>query len=399
MELSSVALGISPSMTLKIDALAKEMRSEGADVIGFGAGEPDFDTPRYIKDAAIAAINAGKTKYTPAAGLPELRQAICDRYERKYGLVYSPDQIAVASGAKHSLFNIFQVMLNRSEEVIIIAPYWLTYPEQVRMADGVPVVVNTKFEDGFQADIKDIENAITQRTRAIIVNSPSNPTGCVYSKEVLEGIAQLAKKHDLYIISDEIYDELVYVDGISSIAQIPGMKERTIVVNGLSKSHAMTGWRLGYAIMPKDMAKVMTAYQSQSTSSPSTITQYAGIAALSDVENSDKSIAEMLKVYDRRAELMTNMINAIPGISMNRPEGAFYGFVCIKGVLGKYYKGRRIDNSLDFSECLLQANNVAVVPGCAFGVMEYMRLSFAISDENIKRGIERIGEFVAELTD
>ena len=309
MELSSVALGISPSMTLKIDALAKEMRSEGADVIGFGAGEPDFDTPRYIKDAAIAAINAGKTKYTPAAGLPELRQAICDRYERKYGLVYSPDQIAVASGAKHSLFNIFQVMLNRSEEVIIIAPYWLTYPEQVRMADGVPVVVNTKFEDGFQPDIKDIENAITQRTRAIIVNSPSNPTGCVYSKEVLEGIAQLAKKHDLYIISDEIYDELVYVDGISSIAQIPGMKERTIVVNGLSKSHAMTGWRLGYAIMPKDMAKVMTAYQSQSTSSPSTITQYAGIAALSDVENSDKSIAEMLKVYDRRAELMLSLIH------------------------------------------------------------------------------------------
>lgn len=401
MELSSIALGISPSLTLKIDALAKDMKNEGRDVVGFGAGEPDFDTPRYIKDAAIKAINEGKTKYTPAAGLPELRQAICDRYKRKYGLTYTPDQVAVASGGKHSLYNVFRVLLNAGEEVIIIAPYWLTYPEQVRMAQGVPVMVDTKFEDGFQPNIDDIRSAITQRTRAIIVNSPSNPTGCVYSRETLEDIAALAEQHDLYIISDEIYDELVYVDGgINSIAQISqSVQERTIIVNGLSKSHAMTGWRMGYSIMPKEMARVMYAFQSQSTSSPSTITQYAAITAMNDTENSDKSISEMINVYNRRANLMTDMIKAIPGLDVVRPQGAFYGFVCIKDILGKRFEGREITDSLAFAECLLESKLVAVVPGCAFGAMEYVRLSYAISDENIKRGIERIAEFVAELTD
>ena len=395
MELSKKATAIAPSLTLKIDALSNQMKAEGKDVIGFGAGEPDFPTPTYIKEAAKEALDKDFTRYTPASGMLELKKAVCARYKRKYGLSYAPEQVVISSGAKHSLFNAFQAILNPGDEVIVLSPYWVTYPELVKMADGAPVFVETSAENNFRADAEQIEAAITDKTRAIILNSPSNPCGCVYGRDVLEKIGALAVKHDFYIISDEIYDELNYGEPITSIATIgEEVRKRTIIVNGMSKAYAMTGWRIGYTLSDASIAKVMGSYQSHATSNPCSIAQYASVAAL----NGDGTdVAEMVEAFKKRSRLMYKLVNDIPGLSCKLPEGAFYIFVSIKGCIGKSINGQVIDGSISFAEQLLKEKNVAVVPGIAFGADEYIRLSYATSEENITKGLARIDSFCREL--
>jgi len=395
MQLSEKALAIQPSLTLGIDALSKEMKKSGKDVIGFGAGEPDFDTPQYIKDEAVRALQKGLTKYTPASGIPELKQAVCARYKRKYGLEYAPGQVVVSNGGKHSLFNVFQAILNPGDEVIIPSPYWLTYPELVKMAGGTPIFVKAGAENCFEPAAEDIRAAITEKTRAIIVNSPSNPCGCVYSKKCLEEIASICQEYELYIVSDEIYDELAYGEPCASIAGVSeDAKARTIVVNGVSKAYAMTGWRIGYAIAPAAVAKVMESYQSHSTSNPCSIAQYASAAAL---DGPQEELAEMVRVFDERSTLMHRLINDIPGLSCARPAGAFYAFASIAGVLGRRYQGEEITGSVKFAELLLKHKLVAVVPGIAFGADDHVRLSYATSNQNIQKGLERIAEFCREI--
>lgn len=395
MELSKKATAIAPSLTLKIDALSKQMKAEGKDVIGFGAGEPDFPTPTYIKEAAKEALDKDFTRYTPASGMLELKKAVCARYKRKYGLSYAPEQVVISNGAKHSLFNAFQAILNPGDEVIVLSPYWVTYPELVKMADGAPVFVETSAENNFRADAEQIEAAITDKTRAIILNSPSNPCGCVYGRDVLEKIGALAVKHDFYIISDEIYDELNYGEPITSIATMgEEVRKRTIIVNGMSKAYAMTGWRIGYTLSEASIAKVMGSYQSHATSNPCSIAQYASVAAL----NGDGTdVTEMVEAFKKRSRLMYKLVNDIPGLSCKLPEGAFYIFVSIKGCIGKSVNGQVIDGSISFAEQLLKEKNVAVVPGIAFGADEYIRLSYATSEENITKGLARIDSFCREL--
>lgn len=397
MKLSKRALAISPSLTLKIDSMYKELRRNGHDVVGFGTGEPDFDTPEYIKEAAIRAITEGKTKYTPASGIPELKQAVCKRYLAKYDLEYLPTQVTISSGAKHSLYNIMQAMLNPGDEVIILAPYWLTYPELVRMALGEPVIVETSEENGFEPTRESLDAALTEHTRAIVVNSPSNPCGCVYSRETLAMIADFAKEADLTIIADEIYDELVYDGECASIAAVSeDAKERTVIVNGVSKAYAMTGWRIGYTIAPMDMATVMASYQSQATSNPCSVAQYASVAALNGPQD---DLKKMVSVFAERRNLMHSLLTAIPGVEIRRPAGAFYALPNISSTFGKSYKGEKIEGSISFAELLLRYKLTAVVPGAAFGADEYIRLSYAESVEDIKRGVARIAEFISELED
>ncbi|HBU13188.1 MAG TPA: aspartate aminotransferase [Clostridiales bacterium] len=396
MQLSQKALAISPSITLHITAMAKEMKEKGMDVAGFGAGEPDFDTPQNIKDAAKKALDMGLTKYTPASGTNELKQAVCDSLKRKRGLSYEPPQIVISNGAKHSLYNIFQAILNPGDEVIIIAPYWLTYPELVKMADGVPVFVETREEEGFEPSEQAIRAAVTEKTKAIIVNNPSNPCGCVYAQETLEMIAGIAKEANFYIISDEIYDELIY-DGRAhySIAHIDrDAYGRTIVVNGLSKSYSMTGWRIGYTASRADIAKVMGSIQSHAASNPCSFAQYAGVEALNGPQD---ELEVMRGEFDRRRKAIVRMINDIDGLSCFEPQGAFYVMMNISRLKGKQIDGKVIHTSVDFAEALLDKKLTAVVPGAAFGADDYERLSYATSMETIEKGMRRIAEFVKLL--
>ena len=396
MHFSKKALSISPSLTLKITAMEKEMIKNGKDVIGFGAGEPDMDTPDYIKLAAKEALDKGITKYTPASGTLELKKAVAGRLERKYGLKYDPSQIVISNGAKHSLFNVFQAILNPGDEVIIVSPYWVTYPELVKMADGVPVYVEAAEENNFEPEIKDIEAAITTKTVAIIVNSPSNPCGCIYSKKTLTDIAELAKKHDFYVVSDEIYDELTYDNTVHY--SFPALSEdaysRTILVNGLSKAYSMTGWRMGYTASGKELTKIMDSYQSHATSNPSSITQYASVQAL---QGSQDDLVAMVREFQFRRDMMVSIINDIKGVSCIKPEGAFYVMLDITGIIGKKSDGNEITGSLSFTEYLLEKNLVAVVPGIAFGADHFVRLSYATSRESIQKGLARIKEFVEGL--
>lgn len=397
MNVSNKALGIAPSVTLEIDAKAKKMKADGLDVVGFGAGEPDFNTPRHVIEAAVKAMDEGKTRYTPASGTIELRRAICDKLLRDNGLSYTPDQIVVSNGAKHSLFNAFQAILNPGDEVLLPAPYWVSYYEQIKMADGVPVPVMSTQEEGFVVSFEALDAAVTPKTKALLLNSPSNPTGMVYSKEQLQAVADIALKHDLYIISDEIYESLVY-DGtrhISIASLSPEIQERTILVNGLSKAYAMTGWRIGYTDSNTTLAKVMGNYQSHSTSNPNSIAQAAGIAALTG--NKDE-LNEMVRQFSERREYMVNRVNAIPGFKALMPKGAFYVFVNISGVFGKHTPaGAEINSALDFSKYLLEDKLCAVVPGEAFGDARYIRLAYATDMNSIKKGLDRIEEFVREL--
>lgn len=386
--LSNKAKGISPSPTLAIDAKFKEMKANGEDVVGFGCGEPDFDTPKHIKDAAIAAINAGMTKYTPAAGTLDLRKAVAKKFKDENGLDYAPTDIVISNGAKHSLVNAFMAILNPGDEVIVPAPFWVSYPEMIKIADGVPVILNTKEENDFKASVEDFEKALSQKTKAIVLNSPSNPTGMVYTEEELRKIADFAVKHNVYVISDEIYEHLIYEGKHVSIASFnEKIKALTIVINGVSKTYAMTGWRIGYAAAAPEIAKIMSNIQSHASSNPNSIAQAATIAAL---EGGMAEVEMMKKHFVERRDYMIETINSIDGVSCKKPQGAFYIMMSIKGLIGKEFYGKIINNSNDFANLFLEKAKVAVVPGNGFGADEYVRWSYATSMENIKEGLVRL---------
>lgn len=396
MNLSRKALEISPSSTLAIDSKAKKMKAEGIDVIGFGAGEPDFDTPVHVKKAAIEAIESGFTKYTPASGTLDLKLAICKKLKKDNGVEYTPSNIVVSNGAKHSLVNVFQAICNAGDEVIIPAPYWVSYPEMVKLADAVPVIVNTTEENGFKFTINQIEKVLSERTKAIIINSPGNPTGMVYSRAELNEIARLAVDKGIYIVSDEIYEKLIY-DGYkhTSIASLhTKVKEQTILVNGVSKTYAMTGWRIGYTASAAKIAEVMANIQSHATSNPNSIAQKAAEAAISGPQDIiDTMVAEFI---DRR-NYMVNRINSIPGLSCIQPNGAFYVMMNISRLFGKEIEGIIINNSDDFANMLLEKAKVALVPGSGFGIDSHVRLSYATSKENITEGLNRIESLLLNM--
>ena len=396
LQISNRCRSISPSPTLVIDSKAKAMKKKGIDVVGFGAGEPDFDTPEYIRNAAKAALDKGMTRYTPSSGTLELRTAICEKLKRDNGLEYEPDQIVVSNGAKHSLFNICQTILDPGDEVISPEPFWVSYPELVQIAGGVPVMVHGHEENDFLVSADDMKPYITPRTKAIILNSPNNPNGCVWPREMLEDIARLAVENQLFVISDEIYEKLVY-DGEKhvSIASLgEEIKAQTFVVNGFSKAYAMTGWRLGYCAGPTNVMKAVGALQSHATSNPNSIAQYAGYVALS---GGDDIIAAMVAEFDRRRKHIVSRINAIPGLSCRMPKGAFYVMMNISELIGAAQGDKVIRSSTDFAELLLENAKVAVVPGLGFGSDMHVRLSYATSMENIDRGLDRIAQFVGSL--
>ncbi|MBF7082310.1 pyridoxal phosphate-dependent aminotransferase [Desulfallas sp. Bu1-1] len=396
MRLAERAGNISPSPTLSIDAQAKKMIAEGIKVINFGVGEPDFDTPENIKQAAIKAIRNGMTKYTPVAGTDALRRAIVKKLAEDNGLNYEPAQIVVSAGAKHSLYNAFQVLCQEGDEVILPAPYWVSYLEQIKLAGAKPVIVPTRLENNFKLTPGELQSAITPNTRVIIINSPSNPTGAVYTREELAALGEVLVKHNIVIISDEIYEKLIY-DGnehVSIASLSPALKELTVVINGVSKSHAMTGWRIGYAAAPQPVAKAMADLQSHSTSNPTSIAQAASVEAL---EGTQESLKRMVAEFVKRRDYMVERLNAIPGVKCNRPGGAFYVFPEIKSLLGRSYAGVKINGAADLAGVLLEKMHVAIVPGVAFGDDTCFRLSYATSMDNIKEGLDRIEKVLTSL--
>ena len=396
MKVSSRVSAVVGSVTLEIDAKAKAMKAAGMDVIGFGAGEPDFETPEHIRNAAKTALDKGMTRYTPAAGTPELKKAICEKLRRDNGLTYEPAQIVISNGAKHSLFNSFQAILEPGDQVIVPGPYWVSYPELVKMAGGEPVYVMACEENNFKPTISQLAAAVTEKTRAIILNSPNNPNGFVFTQEELCAIGDLAVEKDFYIVADEIYEYLVY-DGeqhISIASLDEKYKERTIVINGMSKAYAMTGWRIGYTASPLNVAKAMTNYQSHCTSNPNSIAQYAALAALTGPSD---TIHAMVAEFGRRRQRIVELIENIPGLSCKAPKGAFYVMMNIGGVIGKACGDRVIDGSMAFTEMLLEENLVAVVPGNGFGADSFVRLSYATNMDSIEKGLARIAEFVGKL--
>ncbi len=395
MELSEKYRSVSPSSTLAIDSKYKEMKKSGLDVVGFGAGEPDFDTPRHIKDAAIKAINDGFTKYTPASGTLDLKKAICDKFKRENGLDYTVKNIVVSNGAKHSLLNALGAIVNPGDEVLFSSPYWVSYKEMVKISDGVPVVIDTREEDNFKFTAEELEAAITDKTKALILNTPSNPTGMVYAESELAAIAEVVKKHDLFVISDEIYEHLIYdMERPRSIATIDGMKDRTIVVNGVSKTFAMTGWRIGYTAGNEEITALMANVQSHYTSNPNSIAQVAALAALTGPMD---SVIEMKKAFNERRLYMVERMNKIPGVSCIKPEGAFYVMMNISALKGKKIDGKTIETSDDFAGAFLEKELVAVVPCSGFGNDNFVRWSYATSMDNIKKGLDRLEKFIGEL--
>ena len=396
MILSTKATCICPSSTLVIDAKAKKMKAEGIDVISFGAGEPDFDTPEHIKNAAIKAINEGFTKYTPASGTAELKRAVCEKLKKDNNLDYSASNIVISNGAKHSLANAFFAICNPGDEVIIPGPYWVSYPEMVKMADGIPVVVNAAEQDGFKVGIRQIEKAATNKTKAIVLNSPNNPTGMVYSPSELKEIADFAVSKKLFIISDEIYEKLIY-DGCEhvSIASLDYMvKDYTIVINGVSKTYSMTGWRIGYSASNAKIAEVMANVQSHATSNPNSIAQKAAEAA---IKSSKDIIENMVIAFNNRRDYMVKRINSIKGISCIKPNGAFYVMMNISNYIGKEIDNTKISGSDDFADIALEKAKIALVPGSGFGIDTHVRLSYATSMENITEGLNRIEALVEKV--
>lgn len=386
---------ISPSLTLAITAKAKAMKAEGKSVIGFGAGEPDFNTPQHIIDAAKDALDKGYTKYTPSSGLPALRKKIAEHFEAEQGLVYDSSQIIVSSGAKHSIFNTMFALVEDGDEVIIPSPYWLTYPEVVKVCGGVSVFVKGHRENHFKIDPEDLKKAITPKTKMLIFNSPSNPTGSVYTEEEIRAIAKVCEEAGIWVLSDEIYSQLIY-DGVKhfSIARASDyMKEHTVVVDGVSKTYAMTGWRIGWLAAPKEVAKVIDSFQSHATSNASSISQYATLAALS---GGKEELVKMRDIFNDRRKFMISRIRAIENLDCIEPDGAFYIMLVVDKLYGKRFRGRKITGSLDVADMLLELG-VAVVPGIAFGDDECVRLSYAISKEDIATGLDRIEEFVKEV--
>ena len=397
MPFSKKCLSITPSATLALSAKAKELKEEGRDVVEFGAGQPDFDTPEYIKDAARQALDQGKTKYTPASGILQLKKAICEKFKRDNGLSYEPGQIVVTNGAKHALFNTFFALLNPGEEVLIPSPYWTTYPEIIKMADGEPVYINTDESSGFKMTPSQLEDAIGPNTKALILNSPSNPTGAVYDKEELIALGEVLRKYPIYIVTDEIYECFVY-DGIvhhSLVELCPDLMDRTIIINGVSKTYAMTGWRIGYSASCRELSKIMGSVQSHATSNPNSIAQWASLAA---IQNGYEEVEKMRNIFQERRDLAVSIIEQTPGISCVTPKGAFYIMLNISEAFGKSYEGKVIEGSLDYCDMLLQSFDVAAVPGFAFGSDAHIRLSYATDKESIQKGLERIARFMAQLS-
>ncbi len=387
MEISTRAAQLTPSLTLSIDSKAKAMKLEGIDICGFGAGEPDFDTPEHIKAAAIAALEGGFTKYTPSSGLPELRQAISEKFAADNGLEYRPSQIIVSNGAKHSCYNAILATCEPGDEVIIPSPYWVSYPDMVRLAGAEPVIVQTSERNGWKMTAEEFENAMTPRTKMVIMNSPGNPTGAVYSREEMEKIVEVAAEEDIYILSDEIYEKLVYDDAkhVSIASLSKTAYDLTITINGFSKSYAMTGWRLGYMGAPEAIAKAVDSIQSHSTSNPCSFAQKGAIAAL---KGDQQPLSDMHDEFDMRRNYMYDRISKIANITAVKPQGAFYVLVNISQ-LGL--------NSQNFSDRLLSKANVAVIPGAAFGDDRTIRLSYATSIDVIKKGLDRFQDFCRTL--
>ncbi len=384
------------SVTLAMSAKAAAMREKGIDVISFTAGEPDFDTPEHIKKAASDALAKGQTKYTPASGLPALRKAVAAKFKRDNGLDFEPSQVVVSCGAKHSLYNVIQAVLQEGDEAIIPAPYWVSYPAMVKCAGATPVIVDTHERHGLKMTAAELEAAITPRSKMLILCSPSNPTGMVYTKAELEALADVVLKKDLLVISDEIYEKLVFGVPFASIATTrPGMKERTVVVNGASKAYAMTGWRIGYAAGPKDIMEAVGRMQSQSTSNATSIAQHAAIAAL----EGDQGCVEKMRVeYAKRRDYIVGRLRAIPGVACGEPQGAFYVFPRVSELFGKKHAGKVLQGSVSFAETLLDQAFVGTVPGSGFGADEYIRFSYATSMEKIQAGLDRFEKFVKGLS-
>lgn len=397
MSVSKKVKEIAPSLTLEITAKAKKMKSEGISVIGFGAGEPDFNTPDYIIESAKKALDIGFTKYTPAAGTVELKKAICEKFLKDNGLEYELNQIVVSSGAKSSLYHAICAVVDDGDEVILPSPFWLTYPELIKLAGGKCVLVKAEKENGYKMTAQQLESAITDKTKCLILNSPNNPTGAVYSKKEIEDIAKVVEKHGLYVIADEIYEKLVYAgEEHYSIAKCSDyLKEHTVIVNGMSKTYSMTGWRIGYIAAPVEIAKAVSSMQSHTTSNACSIAQYASTTALTDVQG-EVFIAEMQKVFDERRRYMVETLKNIDGIVCIEPKGAFYVFVDVSAFYGKEYCGKKITGSLSFADCAL-LKGVALIPGVAFGDDNCIRLSYAISMNDIKEGLSRFAEFIKEI--
>ena len=392
---SKIAEGVHASTTLAVDSLAKQMKEDGYDVIRFGTGEPDFNTPDNINMAAIAAICDGKTKYTPAAGIPALRKAIAKQLQDDCGLSYDYTQIVVASGAKHSVYIALAAITNPGDEIIIPAPVWVSYYEMVKMTGGVPVIVTAGEESGFKVTASQIEAAITDKTKCLMLNNPSNPTGMIYSKDELKSIAEVCVKHDLYILADEIYYKLIY-DGIefTSIASLGDeVKERCLLINGVSKSYAMTGWRIGYCAANKQLAKIMSNYLSHSTGAPSTISQWAAVEAINGPQ---QSCEEMRKAFEERRDYIVQRMNSIPGVSCIKPNGAFYVMMNIEKLIGRTLGGKLITNDDDFAVAFLESAYVATVPCSGFGMKNFIRWSYAASMDNIKEALDRLEKFLAQ---
>ena len=392
-EISAIASNVQASTTVAVDALYKKMKSEGIDVIGFGAGEPDFETPENIKEAAYKAIRSGQTKYTHSSGMPELRKAVADRLASDLGIIYTPEQIVVASGAKHSIYIALRALINPGDEVILPAPYWVTYAEAIKMVDGIPVIVDAPESSDFKITSSQLEAAVSEKTKLFILNNPSNPTGMLYDREELQSLADVCVRHDLYIMSDEIYYKLVY-DGktFTSVAELgEDIKERTVIINGVSKTYAMTGWRIGYSASNKQLADVMGNYLSHSTSSPSTISQLAAVEAVS---GSQDSIYVMRDAFEKRRNYIVERVNAIDGLNCRKPDGAFYIMINIEEQIGRTLGGKRIKNSDDFSLAFLESGLVATVSCTGFGCDNFIRLTYAASMESIKEGMDRLERFV-----
>ena len=390
---------LAPSATLAVQAKAKELRARGVDVISFGAGEPDFDTPQRIKDAGVEAMRRGQTKYTEVGGVPELRAAICGKLKRDNGLAYEPADILVSVGAKHTLFNLVVALINPGDEVLVPSPYWVSYPEQVQLMGGVGVPVETTEASGFDLDPDRLRAAVTPRTKLIVVNSPNNPTGAVFSRAALEAVARLAVERDLWVVSDECYEALTFEGRHVSIASFgPEIKARTIVVNTCSKAYAMTGWRIGYAAGDRTLIRAMTDVQSQVTSNPSSIAQWAAVEALAGTQD---EVAKMAGEFDRRRRLIVAGLNALPGVSCIMPKGAFYAFANVSGLFGRTWRRSEgaltLKTSLDVTSFLLEEARVAVVPGKDFGSDAHIRMSYATSDALISDGLARMSAAIATL--
>jgi len=394
--LSKKAQAVKPSSTLKITAKVKEMKAQGIDVVGFGAGEPDFATPQNICDAAIDAIKSGFTKYTAASGTNELKEAVCKKLESFNNVHYEPNQIIISNGGKHALTNIFDAIMNPGDEVIIPGPYWLSYPEMVKLADGVPVFVYGKKENKYKVTADEIKACITDKTKALILNTPSNPTGMIYSRDELMDIAKLAVEYDFYVVSDEMYEYLIYGDenhvSIASLGE--EIYNRTITCSGLSKSYAMTGWRIGYAAAPVEIAKLMSAVQSHATSNPNSIAQKAALEALTGPQD---SVEKMKEEFNKRRIKMYETISKMPHVDIFEPKGAFYAFVDVSKALEMSYKGEKVGDVLNMADILLADYKVAVIPCIDFGYPNHVRLSYAIGMEEIEKGLDRIEKFLNDL--